>query len=203
MVADRLGYTYIDSGAMYRALAWAAQEAGITREDEGEVIALARTISIRLVAQPGGANRVIVECTDVTDEIRSQETGQLASQLSEIREVRQRMVAIQQEMAKEGGVVMEGRDIQTVVLPGAEVKIFLTASAEERAKRRHLELVERGVSARYEDILAEIKQRDERDSNREHSPLKPAPDAVWVNTDGLSIEQVAERVLAIMERRQG
>lgn len=196
MVADRLGYTYVDSGAMYRALAWAAGAAGITREDVGEAIGLARTISIRLVPQPGGANRVLVEDVDVTDEIRAQRIGQLASHLSEIREVRERMVAMQQEMAKEGGVVMEGRDIQTVVLPEAEVKIFLTASAEERARRRHLELQERGENSRYEDVLGEIKQRDERDMNREHSPLRAAPDAVWVDTDGLSIDEVVERVLA-------
>lgn len=203
LVADRLGYIYIDSGAMYRALAWAAQREAITRDAEADAAALANALDIRLLPQPGGGNRVMVDGMDVTDQIRTQGIGQLASQFSEIAAVRQRMVAMQQEMAREGGVVMEGRDIQTVVLPGAEVKIFLTASAEERAKRRHLELAERGVSARYEDILAEIKQRDERDSNREHSPLKPAPDAVWVNTDGLSIEQVVERVLAIMERRQG
>ena len=200
MVADRLGYTYVDSGAMYRALAWAARDAGIRREDVGEAIGLARTISIRLVSQPGGANRVLVEDVDVTEEIRAQEIGQLASRLSEIREVRERMVAMQQEMAKEGGVVMEGRDIQTVVLPEAEVKIFLTASAEERARRRHLELQERGENSRYEDVLGEIKQRDERDMNREHSPLKAALDAVHVDTTGLSIEQVVERVIGIAGR---
>lgn len=203
IVADRLGYTYIDSGAMYRALAWAAQREGITREDVAAAVALANALDIRLLPQPGGGNRVMVDGMDVTDQIRTQGIGQLASQLSEIAAVRQRMVALQQGIARAGGVVMEGRDIQTVVLPEAEVKVFLTASAEERARRRHLELVERGFNAEYDDVLAEIKLRDERDSKREHSPLKAAPDAVLVNSDGLSIEEVVERALAIVERRQG
>ncbi len=203
MVADRLDYTYIDSGAMYRALAWAAQREGITRDAEAAAVALANALDIRLLPQPGGGNRVMVDGTDVTDQIRTQGIGQLASQLSEIAAVRQRMVALQQAMAKAGGVVMEGRDIQTVVLPEAEVKIFLTASAEERARRRHLELVERGFNAQYDDVLAEIKLRDERDSKREHSPLRAAPDAVLVNSDGLTIEEVVDRLLAIVERRQG
>jgi len=203
LVADRLGYTYIDSGAMYRALAWAARERGITRDQKNEAAALARNIAIRLEPVPGGGNRVFVDGAEVTDEIRTLEIGQLASELSAVPAVRERLVAMQQEMAAGGGVVMEGRDIQTVVLPDAEVKIFLTASPEERARRRQLEFEQRGQQVDYEEVLAEIKGRDHRDMNREHSPLRPAPDAVHLDTIGLSIEQVVEKVLAIVKEKCG
>lgn len=202
-VAALLGYQYIDSGAMYRALAWAARRAGIARTDEEEAAALARSLDIKLLPAPGGGNRVFVGGVEVTDEIRSQEIGQLASQLSEIPAVRERLVAKQQEMARGGGVVMEGRDIQTVVLPQAEVKIFLTATAEERARRRHRELTERGVRVSFADVLAEVRQRDHRDSHRAHSPLRPAPDAVHVDTTGLSIDEVVERVMAVIREKLG
>jgi cytidylate kinase len=211
LVAQKLGYTYVDSGAMYRALAWAASQRGISARDPGQVLALLNEVKIRLVPQTDlcarsrgwgeGENQVFLDDRDITGEIRSPEIGQLASQLSEIPEVRQRMVALQQEMAREGGVVMEGRDIQTVVLPDAEVKVFLVAPGEERARRRYLELQQRGYAADFEAVLAEIKARDERDTHRAHSPLRPAPDAVRVNTSGLSIEQVVARVLQIAQAR--
>jgi cytidylate kinase len=199
MVARELGYTYIDTGAMYRALAWAARKRGIGPHDGGAAASLLDGLQIRLAAGPQGRPQVFVNGEDVTADIRSQEIGQLASQLSELREVRGHMVRLQQDMAKEGGVVMEGRDIQTVVLPDAEVKIFLTASPEERARRRCQELLERGASASYDTVLADLKQRDERDANRAHAPLRAAPDAVCVNTDGLSLEQVVARVLDIAQ----
>jgi cytidylate kinase len=205
LLARALGYTYIDSGAMYRALAWATlREMAAGRGSEsppcraGAVVALLDGLEISLVPDPDGANRVLVSGTDVTDEIRSQEVGRLASQLSELSEVRKRMVALQQALAHgASGVVMEGRDIQTVVMPEAEVKIFLTASSEERARRRCDELKTRGASADYDAVLAELKQRDERDSTRACGPLRAAPDAVWVNTDGMTIEQVVARILEI------
>lgn len=203
LVAGRLGYTYIDSGAMYRALAWAARKWRVGPEDSARVVALLDRIRIRLDPRPGGANRVLLDATDITDDIRAQEIGDLASRLSEIPEVRARMVALQQVMARAGGVVMEGRDIQTVVLPDAEVKVFLTAPPEERAKRRCLELQQRQYTASFDAVLAEITARDERDTSRRHSPLKAAPDAVWVDTGGLTIEQVAERVLEVVQRRAG
>jgi len=203
LVAGRLGFSYIDSGAMYRALAWAARRQGIRPAETERVLGLLGGLRIRLEPQPEGANRVLVDDHDVTDEIRTQEIGELASQLSEIPGVRRRMVALQQEMAQAGGVVMEGRDIQTVVLPDAEVKIFLTAPAEERARRRLLELQARRHTASFEAVLAEITGRDQRDSTRADSPLRPAPDAVNVDTGGLTIEQVVERVLEIVRARQG
>ena len=195
MVAAKLGFTYIDSGAMYRALAWAAIERKTEAANAAEVVALLDRLRIELVPQSEGANLVLVDHEDVTGKIRTQGIGDLASKLSEIPEVRKRMVALQQEMARGGGVVMEGRDIQTVVLPEAEVKIFLTAPAEERAERRCLELKQRGYAANYDEVLAEIQGRDRRDMTREHSPLRAAPEAVHVDTGGLTIEQVVERVL--------
>jgi len=202
LVAGELGYAYVDSGAMYRALAWAAREEGVSPEDVAGVRSLLESIEIELVPQSGGANRVRVNGREITEEIRAPEIGQLSSLLSEISGVRERMVALQREMAREGGVVMEGRDIQTVVMPEAEVKIFLTAPAEERARRRHLELRERGFEAELQTVLAGIKKRDGRDSNRKHSPLRAAPEAVVVDSGGLSIEEVVARVLAVVREKR-
>lgn len=201
LVAHHLGYTYIDSGAMYRALAWAARAAGIGSADPDRVSQLLQTLDLRLDPQPDGPNRVFLDGRDITDEIRSPEIGRLASQLSEIPAVRERMVSLQRSMAGGGGVVMEGRDIQTVVLPEAEIKIFLTAPAEERARRRWRELQERGMNADLDAVLAEIQARDARDSNRAHSPLRPAADAFHLDTGGLTIEQVIAAVLDVVHGR--
>jgi cytidylate kinase len=201
LVAQGLGYTYIDSGAMYRALAWAARRDGIGADDQTRVSELVEEVRIRIRPRADGLNQVIVNGDDITSEIRSPDIGQLASRLSAMPPVRRRMVALQQDMAREGGVVMEGRDIQTVVLPEAEVKVFLTASAPERARRRWEELRGRGLEADLKQVLADIEARDARDTTRADSPLKPAPDAVHVDTDGLTIEQVAAKVLAIVKER--
>jgi len=201
LVAQGLGYTYIDSGAMYRALAWAARRDGIGADDQTRVSELVEEVRIRIRPRADGLNQVIVDGDDITSEIRSPDIGQLASRLSAMPPVRRRMVALQQDMAREGGVVMEGRDIQTVVLPEAEVKIFLTASAEERARRRWEALRGRGREADLQQVLADIEARDARDTTRADSPLKPAPDAVHVDTDGLTIEQVVAKVLAIVKER--
>ena len=201
LVAQGLGYTYIDSGAMYRALAWAARRDGIAADDQTRVSELVEEVRIRIRPRADGLNQVIVNGDDITSEIRSPDIGQLASRLSAMPPVRRRMVALQQDMAREGHVVMEGRDIQTVVLPEAEVKIFLTASAEERARRRWEELRGRGREADLQHVLADIEARDARDTTRADSPLKPAPDAVHVDTDGLTIEQVVAKVLAVVKER--
>ena len=201
LVAHGLGYTYIDSGAMYRALAWAARRDGIGADDQTRVSELVEEVRIRIRPRADGLNQVIVNGDDITSEIRSPEISQLASRLSAMPTVRRRMVALQQEMARDGCVVMEGRDIQTVVLPEAEVKIFLTASAEERARRRWEELRGRGREADLQQVLADIEARDARDTTRADSPLKPAPDAVHVDTDGLTIEQVVAKVLATVKER--
>ena len=203
LVARRLDYTYIDTGAMYRGLAWAARRDELTADDADPIIHLLRRTDIKLRPRPDGTNEVVVAGEDVTGEIRSPEIGQLASRLSVLPAVRRRLVALQQAMAREGSVVMEGRDVQTVVLPDADVKIFLTAPAEERAHRRWLELRERGREADEQQVLAEIRARDERDSTRQDSPLKPAPDAVHVDTGGLTIEQVVEKILEVVRGRTG
>jgi cytidylate kinase len=201
VVARELGYTYIDSGAMYRALAWAALQQSVSPTDPSQVVELLRGTTIELRPRGDGGNEVLVGGTDVTREIRTPEIGQLASRLSAMTAVRRRMVALQRHMAEAGGVVMEGRDIQTVVLPEAEVKIFLTAPAEERAQRRWMELRDRGTEAEVDEVLAEIQARDHRDSTRADSPLMPAPDAVHVDTGGLTIEQVVERVLQVVREK--
>ena len=198
LVAQRLGFTYIDTGAMYRAFAWTAQRRGLSSAQPEEAVRLLGEVEIRLLPRHEGGNQVLVDGADITDEIRTPEIGQLASQLSEIPAVRVRMVALQQEMARDGGVVMEGRDIQTVVLPDAEVKIFLIAPAEERARRRCLELQQRGLAYDLDSVLVELQARDLRDSTRAHSPLKAAPDAVTVDTGGLTIAQVVDRVLTVV-----
>ncbi len=203
LVARRLDYTYIDTGAMYRGLAWAARRDGLTAADSDPIIHLLQRTDIKLRPRPDGTNAVVVAGEDVTGDIRSPEIGQLASKLSALPAVRRRLVALQQAMAREGSIVMEGRDIQTVVLPDADVKIFLTAPAEERAHRRWLELRERGREADEQQVLAEIRARDERDSTRQDSPLKPAPDAVHVDTGGLTIEQVVEKILEVVRDRAG
>jgi cytidylate kinase len=202
LAAQRLGYTYVDSGAMYRALAWAARQRGIAADEVDRTCGLLEEVEIRLMPEANGGNRVLVNGADVTDQIRALEIGELASRLSEIPAVREQMVALQQAMAREGGVVMEGRDIQTVVLPEAEVKIFLTAPAEERARRRHLELRDRGFKASFDKVLAQVRARDDRDSNREHSPLRAAPDAVSIDTGGLTVDQVVGEVLAAVRARR-
>lgn len=203
LVAQRLGYTYIDTGAMYRALAWAADQYDLTGDDAQAVTQLLADTQIDLRPGPDGTNEVIVNGQDITEDIRSPEIGQLASRLSTLPPVRRRLVALQQQMAREGGIVMEGRDIQTVVLPDADVKIFLTAPAEERAHRRWLELKERGVEPQEAAILADLKARDQRDMTREDSPLKPAPDAVHLDTGGLDIEQVVAKALEIVRDQTG
>jgi len=202
-LAERLGYRYIDSGAMYRALAWAAHRAGVAADDAERVVALLGEVAIALVPRPGGENQVLVDGRDVSQEIRAPELGELASRLSELLPVRRRMVSLQQQLAAEGGVVMEGRDIQTVVLPEAEVKVFLTATPEERARRRHEELERRGHPRPLEAVLAEVRERDRRDSTREHSPLRAAADAVHLDTTALPFEEVVERVVRLVRERTG
>jgi cytidylate kinase len=198
LVARELGFTYVDSGATYRGLAWAARRHDIPADDRSRLEDLLGELNIQLRPRPDGINQVLVDGQDVTAEIRSPEIGRLASKLSAIPRVRRRMVALQKEMAREGGVVMEGRDIQTVVLPDAEVKIFLTAPAEERAERRWHELRARGVAADLETVRADIEARDKRDSTRSDSPLRAAPGAVHLDTGGLTVEEVSAKVLDVV-----
>jgi len=196
IVAARLQYVYIDTGAMYRALAWAVQREGIAVTDEQAVSQLLANNRIRL-ARNQQQQLVFWNETNITDEIRTPEVSQYASIVASHGEVRMQMLALQRELAKEGNVVMDGRDIGTHVLPDAEVKIFLTASIRERAERRLSELAAKGHVTSLEELEAEISERDKRDSEREVAPLKQADDAVLVDTTGKTIEEVVDQILEI------
>lgn len=200
-VAAALGYRYIDTGAMYRSVAWKSIQCAIAPDDEAAVTALAASIDIAFEPDPAGGQRVIVDGADASAAIREPEATRLSSPISAIPGVRRELVARQREMGAAGGVVMEGRDIGTVVFPGAEVKVFLTATDEERARRRWLELTQRGETVSLDDILRRQQERDARDSSRDDSPLRPAADANVVLSDGLSFEQVVARILDICHTR--
>jgi cytidylate kinase len=200
LVAAKLGYTYIDTGAMYRAVAVRAMEAGIPLEKPDKIVELANRMDIRF-EQRDGRQAIIVDGEDLTDAVRTPEATRLSSPVSAIPGVRHRLVELQRKMGEHGGVVMEGRDIGTYVFPDAEVKIFMTASQEERVRRRCIDLEKSGMSADPETVAREIRERDLRDSTRDMAPLKQAEDAVLINTDGMSIDQVVNAVVEIHDRR--
>lgn len=199
-LARRLGYLYLDTGAMYRALALKALRRGISPDDDAGASALADASEVGL--EPDGPElvRVRLDGEDVTALIRTPEVSDGASRISVHGGVRRRMVALQQALAREGGVVMEGRDIGTRVLPDADVKIFLTASAGERAQRRWKEMTARGESASIDEVLASIRERDERDSGREIDPLRPAADAVVIDCTLLTPEGQVNAILDVVHR---
>jgi CMP/dCMP kinase len=197
-VADALGYTYIDTGAMYRAVAYLAYEAGLDPgRDPAAIGALAGTLRFEFRDGEGG-KRLFVDDEDVSEAIRTPLMGNLSSPVSAIPLVREHLVAAQRAMASAGGTLMEGRDIGTVVLPGAQVKVFLTATPEERARRRKAQLADKGILQDLQEILADIIERDHRDSTREVAPLRPAEDAVEIVSDGMAREQVVERICALV-----
>lgn len=194
MLADRLGYIYIDTGAMFRAVALAVQRAGIDPDDEEALAAICAKTTISF-ARMNGCCSVLLNGEDVGGLIRTPEISLLTSRVSAKKTVREMLLRSQRQMGEAGGVILEGRDIGTVVFPDAEVKFFLSASAQERGKRRYLELKAKGVEVSLETTIAEVIQRDEQDSAREHAPLRQAPDAMVIDSTGLSIEEV----LALME----
>ncbi len=197
-VADRAGFTYIDTGAMYRAVAYRALQAGLqVGEDDDAIGSMAGELAFEFVTLDG-SRQLMVDGEDVSVVIRTPEVGALSSPVSAIGEVREHLVAAQRQMAESVPVVMEGRDIGTVVFPDAQLKIFLTASAQERARRRYEELVAKGEQVTYEDVLAAQRERDDRDRSRELAPLRPADDAVQLDTDGLNAEQVVERIMQFL-----
>lgn len=201
-VARSLGYAYVDTGAMYRAVALFAGRAGLDLDapDEDALTQLARRLQFAF-GWDGDILQVEVDGEDVTRAIRSEEAGQGASRVSALPGVRQALLGLQRELASEGGVVMDGRDIGTVVLPEAELKIFLDAELEERARRRHEELVRRGEVVRFDAVLEDLRARDARDRSRDTAPLRPADDAVVIDTTDLTIRQVVDRVLALVAGR--
>lgn len=199
LAAERLGYAYIDTGAMYRSVAWKFLQSG--REfAEAEIAELARTMLIEF-RHEASANRVFVDGTEVTDAIRSPEVTAVVSRVAAIGAVREAMVAQQRRMGESGGVLMDGRDIGTVVFPNAQLKIFLTASAAERARRRYLELQAKGQQVDLVQLQADIESRDKQDSERAISPLRQAEDALLLDTSDMDIEQVTARILQLVEER--
>ncbi len=199
IVAEKLNYIYIDTGAMYRALTLKALKEGLDLSDERAIFDLLLQTKIELKNNQK-SQRVLLDENDVTDEIRYQDVSTKVSYIAKLTSVRTEMVKRQQALAKNLGVVMDGRDIGTHVLPNAEVKIFLIASVDERAKRRHIENLSKELPSNLEQIKKEIEQRDEIDSNREAAPLIKAEDAIEVNTTALSIEEVVSLILKETEK---
>ena len=204
LVAERLGHLFLDTGAMYRAVALAALRKKIDPDDAGTLGELANTVKITIgppTKQDGRAYTVLLDGSDVTWDIRSGDIDRIVSQVARVPAVRDAMVEQQRALAGKGRVVMVGRDIGTVVLPNAEKKIFLTASASERARRREEELASRGERRQRQELLHEILRRDQLDTERAVSPLKAAQDAVVVQTDGLEVKEALERVLGAISQR--
>lgn len=199
-VARRLGYTYIDTGAMYRAVTLKALQENIPVSDEEAVAKIAEQIQIRF----GKSNRktvIYMDGEEVSEKIRRPDIDARISPVAANPRVREILVAKQQEMGRQGGVVLDGRDIGTVVFPGAELKIFMVASVRERALRRQKELAGKGVKADLEEIMQGIRYRDAQDTSRSHGPLKKAPDAIEIDTTNLTIEEQVEKILQLARQK--
>ncbi|KLD61886.1 (d)CMP kinase [Dyella japonica] len=200
MVAEKLGWRLLDSGALYRAVGYAAGMEGLDLSDAEAVTRCAQTTKIRFVAATDGSDtRVMVNGHDATDELRTETAGGAASAIASIPSVRQALVDMQLAFRKAPGLVADGRDMGTVIFPEAPFKVFLTASAAERAKRRYKQLKEKGLSVTLATLQREIEARDERDASRTVAPLKPAADAVFIDTTGMGIDVVVAKVLAVVQ----
>ncbi|MBE6767245.1 MAG: (d)CMP kinase [Ruminococcaceae bacterium] len=199
-VAGKLGYIYVDTGALYRTVALKVANCGLTAEQKEDIEALlgTTTVGIEFV---NGEQRMMLDGADVTDSIRTPEVSMMASAVSAIPAVRAYLLNTQRRLAAENNVIMDGRDIGTVVLPDAQIKIFLTASPEDRATRRFDELKAKGMDVNYDDVLADIKTRDYNDSHRAVAPLKPAPDSVFADTTGNEFEQSVALIESIINDR--
>lgn len=195
-VAKRLNFLYIDTGAIYRAVTFMALQRNIDLEDEEAVTDLARNLTIEMVPDSEKLYHIYADGMDVTSEIRKPEISRKVSLVAKIPGVRESLLQKQRDMAREGKVVMEGRDIGTTVLPEADFKFFLTATPEERARRRYKELVSQGYRVSLDTLLEEIKERDRIDSTREVAPLKPAPDAVIIDCTEMKVEQVVDYIVS-------
>ena len=200
-VAERLGILHLDTGAMYRALGLTALRRGIDTQDERAVVDLCLGLDISVRHEADGQH-TFVEGEDVTGLIRTQEVSMAASTVSRYAEVRRAMVKVQQKLAAETDMLLDGRDICTTVLPNATAKIYLTAAAEERARRRWLELKEKGVPEPYEEVLQAVRDRDAQDMNRKVEPLRQAEDAVLVDSSELTFDQVVDTILGIVEEKR-
>lgn len=200
--AKALGYIYVDTGALYRTIGLAAMRAGVEPQPSDEVDSLLSRITVSLEFNEQGEQVVLLDGEDVSSVIRTPEASMMASKISAVPSVRAYLLDLQRDMAKTHNVIMDGRDIGTVVLPDAKVKIFLTASPEARAERRYKELVEKGTDTTYEEVLRDVKERDYNDSHRAIAPLKPAEDSILVDTTELDFEQSVEAIINVIKENR-
>jgi cytidylate kinase len=200
LLADKLGFHLLDSGAIYRVLALAAIHHGVDIELEEALVPLATHLDVQFVAE-GDLVKVILEGEDVSGELRKEETGMAASKVAALPRVREALLHRQRAFSSEPGLVADGRDMGTVVFAGAVAKIFLDASAEERANRRLKQLQQKGLDVKFADLLSEIQERDDRDRNRPVAPLRPAEDALVLDSTSMNIEQVVEKALHYIESK--
>ena len=197
-IAQKLGIVYVDTGALYRTVGLYSIENGISADDTDGIKASLKSIEVRL-AYENGAQKVYLNGVDVGDRIRTPEASKYASAVSKIPEVRAFLLKVQRDLAAAGGVIMDGRDIGTVIIPDAELKVFMSATPEARADRRCKELAEKGIPQPYEDVLRDIIERDRNDREREASPCVPAPDAVQFINDEYGIEESADYIIGLIK----
>ncbi|OGT37474.1 MAG: cytidylate kinase [Gammaproteobacteria bacterium RIFCSPHIGHO2_12_FULL_37_14] len=202
LLAKRLGWKLLDSGALYRVLALAAQKHRVALDNEKALNVLAEHLDVQFIAQENNLPRIILEGEDVTETIRTEKIGNAASIVAALAAVRAALLSRQRAFRDKPGLVADGRDMGTVVFPDAELKIFLQASPEERAMRRYNQLKERGISVTLGDLIEELRERDKRDQERIVAPLKPAEDAICIDTNRLTIEQVVESILFEIKRKK-
>lgn len=199
-IAKKLKFIYVDTGALYRAIGLYTEYKSINSKEKDAVVLLLKEVKIELVFI-GGEQRVLLQSEDVTNLIRTESVSMRASDVSAIKEVRDFLLNLQREIASKSNVIMDGRDIGTVILPNAQIKIFLTASDEDRAQRRYQEQLQRGMDVTYEQIFKSIRERDLQDSRRDVSPLRPASDAILIDTTGNTFEQSVECLLKVIQSK--
>lgn len=201
-VAAKRNFIYVDTGAMYRAMALYFLRQGTDPKDEAAITAGCREVAVTL-GYEGGVQQVYLNGENVTGQIRTEEVGMMASQTSAYGPVREKLTQLQKELARTSDVIMDGRDIGTCVLPQADVKVYLTASVSVRAKRRYQELLEKGEACNLAEIEKEIEERDYRDMHREHSPLKQAEDAYYLDSSDMTLEQVVNAIIELIDGKRG
>jgi len=199
-LALRLGYIYLDTGAMYRACALQAQISGVSLEDEDAVATMLKDIDVRIETS-GEKNVILLGGKDVSEDIRANAISKLSSDISALPAVRYRMVELQRQMGAKGGVILDGRDIGTFVFPDADIKFFLTASPEIRARRRWLELQKKGINKEYDEVLRELEERDRNDASRALAPLSIAEDAIVIDTGDMSVEEQVDTLHSLVLAR--
>ena len=201
--AERFGFKYVDTGAIYRTIGLAAFNKGIDTKNSAAVVSMLPELDIDLSYNESGEQRMILNGSDVSEEIRSPEISMCASNVSAIAAVRDYLTDMQRNMAKKYDVIMDGRDIGTVILPNADVKVFLTASADSRAARRYKELIKKGSEISFNEVLSDMKLRDEQDTKRAAAPLKAAEDAVYLDTSDMSFDESVDAVAKLITEKTG